>query len=48
MTNIGNSCDDCSTVITLPFPVSLYGNTYTNAAAGSNGHLTFGTAIRQL
>ena len=43
VTNIGNSCDDCSTVISLPFPVSLYGNTYTSAAAGSNGHLTFGT-----
>ena len=48
VTNIGNSCDDCSTVIALPFPVSLYGNTYTSAAAGSNGYLTFGTAIPQL
>ena len=43
VTNIGNSCDDCSTVITLPFPVTLYDQTYTSAAAGSNGHLTFGT-----
>ena len=43
VTNIGNSCDDCSTVISLPFSVSLYGNTYTSAAAGSNGYLAFGT-----
>jgi N-acetylneuraminic acid mutarotase len=42
MTDIGNHCNDCSTVITLPFPVTLYGNTYTSASAGSNGHLTFG------
>src|SRR5262245_47343483 len=43
VTDIGNHCDECSTVITLPFPVTLYGQTYTSAAAGSNGHLTFGT-----
>src|SRR5262249_16751088 len=43
VTHIGNHCDDCSTVIALPFPVSLYGNTYVGAAAGSNGSLTFGT-----
>jgi hypothetical protein len=42
MIDIGNHCNDCSTVITLPFPVTLYGNTYTSASAGSNGHLTFG------
>ena len=43
VTNIGNSCDDCSTVIALPFPVTLYDQTYTSAAAGSNGYLAFGT-----
>src|SRR5262245_45033961 len=40
---IDNQCDNCSTIIPLPFPVSIYGQTYTSAAAGSNGHLTFGT-----
>src|SRR6266550_5924214 len=41
-TDIGNHCDNCGTAITLPFPVSLYGQTFTTATAGSNGHLTFG------
>ena len=31
-------------MISLPFPVTLYGTSYTQATAGSNGHLTFGTA----
>jgi hypothetical protein len=43
-TDIGNHCDNCSTVITLPFPVTLYDQTFTTASAGSNGHLTFGTS----
>jgi hypothetical protein len=42
-TDIGNHCDNCGTAITLPFPVSLYGQTFTTATAGSNGQLTFGT-----
>jgi hypothetical protein len=41
--DIGNHCDDCSTRIGLPFPVTIYGQTYMSVAAGSNGHLTFGT-----
>jgi len=41
--DIGNHCDDCGTVINLPFPVTLYDQTFTTATAGSNGHLTFGT-----
>src|SRR5262245_29224093 len=40
--DIGQHCDDCSTRISLPFPVTIYGGTYTSVAAGSNGHLTFG------
>jgi Kelch motif len=40
--DIGSHCDDCDTSIALPFAVTLYGNTYTSAFAGSNGHLTFG------
>jgi hypothetical protein len=42
--DIGNHCDDCGTVINLPFPVTLYDQMFTSATAGSNGHLTFGTA----
>src|SRR5204863_1717056 len=39
--NTGNSCDDCVTNITLPFPVSFYGQTFTTANLGSNGNLQF-------
>jgi streptogramin lyase len=42
-TDIGNHCASCGTTIPLPFPFTLYGQTYTTAVAGSNGHLTFGT-----
>jgi hypothetical protein len=41
--DIGVSCDDCGADIPLPFPVSLYGQTFTTAHVGSNGHVTFGT-----
>jgi hypothetical protein len=39
--DIGNHCDDCSTPISLPFPVRLYGATYTSVNASSNGVLVF-------
>jgi N-acetylneuraminic acid mutarotase len=42
VTDIGSHCDDCDTPVTLPFPVTLYDQTFTTAEAGSNGHLTFG------
>src|SRR5262249_22234246 len=42
VTDIGNHTDDGDTPIALPFPVTVYGTTYTTASAGSNGHLTFG------
>jgi hypothetical protein len=35
--DIGNHCRECSTFISLPFPVSIYGQTYTSVAPGSNG-----------
>ena len=35
----GNDCDDCTTPITLPFPVSVYGTSYTTAVVESNGTL---------
>ena len=42
VTDIGNHTDDGDTFITLPFPVTIYDQTFTTANAGSNGHLTFG------
>ncbi len=40
-TDIGNSCDDCTTEINLPFPVTVYGRTYMTASVGSNGNIQF-------
>ena len=39
--NIENSCDDCTTAITLPFPVYVYGQPYTSAVVESNGTIQF-------
>ena len=41
--NIGNSCDDCTTTIASPFPVSLTydGTTYNNIVVSSNGSMQF-------
>jgi len=41
-TDTTNHCDDCTTTISLPFPVSFYGNSFTSAYVGSNGILGFG------
>jgi hypothetical protein len=38
-TDIGNHCDDCTTAISLPFPFTFYGTTYTTANVSSNGNL---------
>src|SRR5206468_9834851 len=38
-TDIGNHCDDCFSTILLPFPVSVYGQTFIAANATSNGAL---------
>ena len=43
-TDTGNHCDDCTTEITLPFPVSIYGGSYTSAFVSSNGSLQFLTS----
>ena len=41
-TDSGNHCDDCATMISLPFPVSVYGNPPISVAyVGSNGSLQF-------
>ena len=42
-TDTGNHCDDCVTVVSLPFSVTLYDQTFTSATVGSNGILAFGT-----
>ena len=39
-TDTGNHCDDCTTSIPLPFPITLYGVvTYNQLNVGSNGNL---------
>ncbi|HMA35388.1 MAG TPA: M14 family zinc carboxypeptidase [Chloroflexia bacterium] len=38
-TDTGSHCDDCLTTITLPFPVTLYDQSFTNANVDSNGTL---------
>ena len=43
-TDTGNHCDDCTTEINIPFPVSIYGSTYTSAFVSSNGSLQFLTS----
>ena len=40
-TDIGNHCDDCTTMVTLPFPVNAYGSPTSVVHAGSNGTLQF-------
>jgi hypothetical protein len=41
-TDIGNHCDDCTTDIVLPFPVSVYGHpAVTTASVGSDGDIHF-------
>jgi len=40
-TDIGNHCDDCNTLVNLPFPVTVYGTPISLAYAGSNGTLQF-------
>ena len=38
-TDVGNHCDDCATPVTFPFPVTVYGSTYTSAYVTDNGSL---------
>jgi len=41
VTDIGNHCDDCTTEITFPFPVYVYGQQYTTGTIESNGTIQF-------
>src|SRR5262249_12027569 len=34
-TDTGNHCDDCSTAVSLPFPISVYGQTYNSINVAS-------------
>ena len=43
VTDVGNHCDDCTTSVTLPFPVSFYGTAYSTAYVSSNGNVQFTT-----
>jgi hypothetical protein len=42
-TDIGNHCDDCVTTIALPFPYTLYDQTYNAVNLSSNGNAQFTT-----
>jgi hypothetical protein len=42
-TRIPSDCDDCDTLVALPFPFRFYGSTYTAVNASSNGRLDFVT-----
>ena len=42
-TDIGNHCDDCTTAVTLPFPITLYGQSVTDLNVASNGTMQAGT-----
>jgi len=39
----GNHCDDCTTLVTLPFPVPVYATPFTSAYVSSNGNIQFNT-----
>src|SRR5947209_10289988 len=40
-TDTGNHCDDCTTSVSLPFPVSFYGTNFSTVALSSNGNVQF-------
>jgi hypothetical protein len=44
-TNIGNNCDDCTTLVSFPFTVNLYDTPYTSANVESNGTIQFDTNL---
>ena len=40
-TDIGNHCDDCVTLLPLPFQVPVYSTPYSSAYVSSNGNIQF-------
>jgi hypothetical protein len=43
-TDIGNHCDDCTTTVALPFPYTLYDQTFNSVNLSSNGNAQFTTS----
>lgn len=41
----GSACDDCVFTVSLPFPVTFYGNTYTTIYVSTNGFASFTDAL---
>jgi hypothetical protein len=41
VSDIGNHCDDCTTIISLPFAYNFYGFMFNSAVIGSNGTMAF-------
>jgi hypothetical protein len=39
--DIGNHCDDCTTFVGFPFPLTIYDSTFTGATVSSNGFIRF-------
>src|SRR5205807_568575 len=42
-TDTGNHCDDCTTLVSLPFPFTLYDQVFTAVNLSSNGNAQFTT-----
>jgi hypothetical protein len=42
-TDTGNHCDDCDTIVAIPFPFQMYNGTYNSVNVDSNGRLDFVT-----
>ncbi len=42
-TDTNNHCDNCVTTINLPFPYTIYGQTYNGVTVSANGTLQFGS-----
>ena len=40
-TDVGNNCDECATLITLPFSYQLYDQTYSTVEVTANGTMNF-------
>jgi hypothetical protein len=48
ISDIGNHCDDCTTLIPLPFTFTFYGTSYDQVRVSSNGNLQFASSSTSL
>src|SRR5437867_4356888 len=39
--DVGIHCDDCTVLVTFPFPIRFYGLNFTSARVSSNGNMQF-------